>query len=125
MANFPSDHSAIGLPSTVHGVTIRLTVRRADWLAHVHGVADVTPGLVPVVKGNGYGFRRWNLMEIAGELSREVAVGTVFEVRDTPSHLTPIDSNNDCPAKKLANEYSVDCWKPSTCCCTYPSTMAR
>jgi len=90
MANFRSDHSGFACPSTVHGVTIRLTVRRADWLAHVHGVADVTPGLVPVVKGNGYGFRRWNLMEIAGELSREVAVGTVFEVRDTPSHITPI-----------------------------------
>jgi hypothetical protein len=29
-------------------------------------------------------------MEIAGELSREVAVGTVFEVRDTPAHITPI-----------------------------------
>lgn len=48
------------------------------------------PGIVPVVKGNGYGFRRWNLMPIAGELANEVAVGTVFEVRDVPTHVTPI-----------------------------------
>ena len=71
-------------------MTIRLAVNEPRWLAHVQSVAKAMPGLVPVVKGNGYGFRRWNLMEIAGELSREVAVGTVFEVRDTPSHLTPI-----------------------------------
>jgi alanine racemase len=48
------------------------------------------PGLVPVVKGNGYGFRRWNLMPLAGQLSNEVAVGTVFEARDIPSNVTPI-----------------------------------
>jgi alanine racemase len=48
------------------------------------------PGLVPVVKGNGYGFRRWNLMPLAGQLSNEVAVGTVFEARDIPANVTPI-----------------------------------
>ena len=71
-------------------MTIRLAVNEARWLAHVQGVARSMPGLVPVVKGNGYGFRRWNLMPLASQLSNEVAVGTVFEVRDIPSNVTPI-----------------------------------
>ena len=48
------------------------------------------PGLVPVVKGNGYGFRRWNLMPLAGQLASEIAVGTVYEVRDVPVGIVPI-----------------------------------
>jgi len=71
-------------------VTIRLAVNEARWLAHVQSVARSMPGLVPVVKGNGYGFRRWNLMPLASQLSNEIAVGTVFEVRDIPSSVTPI-----------------------------------
>lgn len=71
-------------------MTIRLAVNEPRWLAHVQGVAKSMPGLVPVVKGNGYGFRRWNLMPLAGQLSSEIAVGTVFEVRDIPSKVTPI-----------------------------------
>ena len=71
-------------------MTIRLAVHEAQWLQHVQGVARSMPGLVPVVKGNGYGFRRWNLMPLAGQLATEVAVGTVFEVRDVPSNVTPI-----------------------------------
>ncbi len=71
-------------------MTIRLAVNEPRWLAHVQGVAKSMPGLVPVVKGNGYGFRRWNLMPLAGQLANEVAVGTVFEARDIPSNVTPI-----------------------------------
>lgn len=71
-------------------MTLRLAVQQQDWLAHVRGVAESMPGLVPVVKGNGYGFRRWNLMPLAGQLSNEVAVGTVYEARDIPAHVTPI-----------------------------------
>ena len=69
-------------------MTIRLAVNEARWQAHVQGVARSMPGLVPVVKGNGYGFRRWNLMPLAGQLSNEVAVGTVFEARDIPNNVT-------------------------------------
>lgn len=76
--------------TTVTRVTIRLAVNEPRWLAHVQSVATSMPGLVPVVKGNGYGFRRWNLMPLAGQLSNEIAVGTVFEVRDIPTHVTPI-----------------------------------
>lgn len=71
-------------------MTIRLAVNEPRWLAHVQGVAKSMPGLVPVVKGNGYGFRRWNLMPLAGQLSDEIAVGTVFEARDIPNNVTPI-----------------------------------
>ncbi|MFM9082407.1 MAG: hypothetical protein ACKOQ7_00600 [Actinomycetota bacterium] len=71
-------------------MTIQLTVHEARWLAHVQSVARATQGLVPVVKGNAYGFRRWNLMPLAGQLSREIAVGTVFEVRDIPAGVIPI-----------------------------------
>ena len=71
-------------------MTIRLAVNEARWQAHVQGVARSMPGLVPVVKGNGYGFRRWNLMPLAGQLANEVAVGTVFEARDIPANVTAI-----------------------------------
>lgn len=48
------------------------------------------PDIVPVVKGNGYGFRRWNLMPVAGQLANEIAVGTVYEARDLPKHTRAI-----------------------------------
>jgi hypothetical protein len=44
--------------SSVTGVTITLTVRTAPWRAHVAQLANAVDGLVPVVKGNGYGFGR-------------------------------------------------------------------
>lgn len=85
-----TDSHRVCTATTVKGVTIRLAVHEAKWLQHVQSVARDHPGLVPVVKGNGYGFRRWNLMPLAGQLANEVAVGTVFEVRDIPSNVTPI-----------------------------------
>lgn len=63
---------------------MRLAVQEGQWQSHVQKVAADFPDLVPVVKGNGYGFRRWNLMPVAGQLSREIAVGTVYEARDLP-----------------------------------------
>ena len=71
-------------------MTIRLAVHEARWLGHVQSVAAAMPGLVPVVKGNGYGFRRWNLMPLAGQLASEVAVGTVYKVRDVPAGIVPV-----------------------------------
>jgi alanine racemase len=67
-------------------VTVRLAVHEAQWQAHVQKTAAAMAGLVPVVKGNGYGFRRWNLMPVAGQLGDEIAVGTVYEARDLPQH---------------------------------------
>ncbi len=48
------------------------------------------PGLIPVVKGNGYGFGRDTLMPIASELASHIAVGTVYEAADVPADRTPI-----------------------------------
>ena len=93
-------------------MTIQLTVHEARWLAHVQSVARATPGLVPVVKGNAYGFRRWNLMPLASQLSREIAVGTVFEVRDIPSGVTLFDLRIAQAAKCAPKESVTETRKP-------------
>jgi alanine racemase len=98
-------------PDTVHPVTIRLTIRTAIWRSHVaqiaNAVADARPdqggdhggdhggdqgakGLVPVIKGNGYGFGRPWLAEFAAEFADTVAVGTVHELADLPDSVTPV-----------------------------------
>jgi alanine racemase len=71
-------------------VTLRLTVDTATWRAHVDRVARRCPGLVPVVKGNGYGFGRPVLVEIAAELATTVGVGTIHELAGLPGRLTPV-----------------------------------
>ncbi|HUV18983.1 MAG TPA: alanine racemase [Ilumatobacteraceae bacterium] len=68
-------------------MTITLTVRTALWRAHVARVANAVDGLVPVVKGNGYGFGRVILAEIASEFCDTVAVGTVHELDGLPDGL--------------------------------------
>jgi hypothetical protein len=65
-------------------MTLRLQVDRADWLAHIERTAAAHPGLVPVVKGNGYGFGIPLLCAHALGLSGTVAVGSVFEARHVP-----------------------------------------
>src|SRR3954454_15556471 len=37
-------------------MSLVLSVDGERWRAHLRGVAEATPGLVPVAKGNGYGF---------------------------------------------------------------------
>jgi len=71
-------------------MTIRLTVDRARWWTHVSDLADRTAGLVPVVKGNGYGFGRVGLATIAARLSPIIAVGTVHELDGLPDGCTPV-----------------------------------
>ena len=53
-------------------------------------VAAVTQGLVPVVKGNGYGFGRAVLAAAASDLSPLLAVGNVHELDGLPDNITPI-----------------------------------
>lgn len=61
------------------GLTLRLKSDR--WREHLRTVADATPGLVPVVKGNGYGFGLARLAHEAGDLGVDtIAVGTAPEV---------------------------------------------
>ena len=71
-------------------MTIRLTVNRERWWNHVVGVADEVDGLVPVVKGNGYGFGRAGLAIAASKLSPLLAVGTVHEIVGLPDGVTPV-----------------------------------
>lgn len=53
-------------------------------------VAAGVTGLVPVVKGNGYGFGRVALALAASELGPLLAVGTVHELEGLPDAITPI-----------------------------------
>jgi alanine racemase len=69
-------------------MTVRLTVDADAWNAHVEHTARSLPGLVPVVKGNGYGFGRGTLAPIAAELSDTIAVGTVHELDPVPRGVT-------------------------------------
>lgn len=69
---------------------MRLTIRTALWRAHVARIAASTPGLVPVVKGNGYGFGRAWLAAVAAEFADTIAVGTVYELDDLPPGVTPV-----------------------------------
>jgi alanine racemase len=71
-------------------VTIRLTVDRDRWWSHATDVAASVDGLVPVVKGNGYGFGRNNLAIAASRLSSIIAVGTVHELDGLPPEPTVV-----------------------------------
>jgi alanine racemase len=62
-------------------VTVRLTVDTAAWRAGVDSFAGSSGELVPVVKGNGYGFGLVALAAEARRLSDTIAVGSVHEAR--------------------------------------------
>lgn len=62
-------------------MTLRLTVDGDRWRGHLRHVADTTPGLTPVLKGNGYGFGLHRLARKSGWLGVDtVAVGTYPEL---------------------------------------------
>ena len=62
---------------------LQLTVDGERWRAHLRSVADAQPGLVPVAKGNGYGFGLGRLARKAEWLGVEtIAVGTYEELPD-------------------------------------------
>jgi len=71
-------------------MTLRLTVSTELWRNHLATTALAYGEMVPVVKGNGYGFGRAALMPEAAKISRTVAVGSVFEVADAPAASTTI-----------------------------------
>jgi alanine racemase len=67
-----------------------LTIRAAIWRGHVAKMVNDVDGLVPVVKGNGYGFGRVWLAALAAEFCDTVAVGTVHELAGIPDALTAV-----------------------------------
>jgi alanine racemase len=90
------------------GVILRLDSAR--WREHLRTVADAVPGIVPVIKGNGYGFGLRRLAEESARLGVDVAaVGTAREVelvRDAfPGNIVilhPWDSSSALAAKLAA-----------------------
>ena len=74
---------------------MQLNVDSAAWRSHVSETAKNLGDLIPVVKGNGYGFGRAKLIEHAQKISHDIAVGTIFEAHDVPPNcrafvLTPV-----------------------------------
>ena len=62
-------------------MSLSLTVDGDRWRAHLRQLADAEPGLVPVVKGNGYGFTLGRLARKAAWLGVDtLAVGTYDEL---------------------------------------------
>ncbi len=58
-------------------MSLTLTVDGARWRAHLRRTFDATPGLAPVIKGNGYGFTPGRLARRAQWLGADtVCVGT-------------------------------------------------
>ena len=79
-------------------MSLILTVDGDRWRAHLRSVAEATPGLVPVAKGNGYGFTLGRLARKAGWL------------RDRGSASTPSPSGptTSCPRSPRAT--TAACW---------------
>ena len=71
-------------------MTLTLTVLTAEWNRRVDQVAAEIPGLVPVVKGNGYGLGREWLADRASRLAPLLAVGTVHEIPSIPGSCIPV-----------------------------------
>ncbi|MFF8813615.1 alanine racemase [Streptomyces pactum] len=61
-------------------MALTLYVDTARWRAHQHSVIQQFPGIVPVCKGNGYGFGHERLAEEAARIGADIlAVGTTYE----------------------------------------------
>ena len=91
------------------GVTLRLNGER--WREHLLTVAEATPGIVPVIKGNGYGFGLRRLAEESATLGADtVGVGMPSEV-DTVREAFPGDVvilNPWDPSAELAGKLTAD-----------------
>jgi alanine racemase len=62
-------------------MSLTLTVDGELWRRHLRAAADATPGLVPVIKGNGYGFTVGRLARKSAWLGADtVGVGTYTEL---------------------------------------------
>ncbi len=75
-------------------MTVRLTVQKAAWRQHVAATAQgYGSALIPVIKGNGYGFGRAPLLALAGELLgpiEHVCVGNIHELDGVSANVKPV-----------------------------------
>jgi len=70
-------------------MAFRLTIDQGRWQEHLDGVLRREPGLVPVVKGRGYGLGTALLARRAERLGVDtVAVGTPAEAQDVLAHFS-------------------------------------
>lgn len=68
-------------------MALTLYVDTHRWRAHQRSVIESFPGLVPVAKGNGYGFRNLRLADEATRLNADVlAVGTAYEAAEVKDY---------------------------------------
>ena len=68
-------------------MTFTLYVDEPRWREHLQQVVASTPGIVPVMKGNGYGLGNARLAQEAGALGVDtVAVGTADELAEVREH---------------------------------------
>lgn len=65
------------------GAMLTLTIDAARWRGHLNSVMEQVPGLVPVAKGNGYGFGNARLASEAAALGADaLAVGVAGEAEE-------------------------------------------
>jgi hypothetical protein len=100
-------------------MSLTLTVDGDRWRRHLRSVADRTPGLVPVAKGNGYGFGVGRLARKAAWLGADaLAVGTYEELPEvdrrfggdlvvlTPWRPTGSELPDDLPSRRVVHTVS-------------------
>lgn len=99
---------------------LALYVDSARWFAHLGGVLRQHPGsVIPVAKGNGYGFTNEFLASISSDLGvSAIAVGTVDEARRVLPHFgglvlvlrphTPGDCVGDLPSRVVFHAATRD-----------------
>ena len=71
-------------------MTLVLRVDTPAWMRHLDDLAGRVTGLIPVVKGNGYGFGTDELVRRARGYSVVVAVGTEHELSGLPDDLAAV-----------------------------------
>jgi hypothetical protein len=99
---------------------LALYVDSARWFAHLDGVLGRHPGrIVPVAKGNGYGFTNEFLASVSSELGVDaIAVGTIDEARRVLPRFggkvlvlrphTPHDDVGDLPSRVVFHAATRD-----------------
>ena len=68
---------------------LTLYVDEDRWWSHLRAVVDAVPGIVPVAKGNGYGFGIRRLAAVAEKLQTDtISVGTYGEIAEVSGSFT-------------------------------------